>query len=183
MRAAAFVFVASLCPSAVLAQSAQAPPGLLPPTEVSPITVMPKTDPPQVRSTFPSAGEAIAPGLFVLKVTFDQKMLEKGFDFAAVPATETPDCLKTPRLLDDEKTFVLLCRARAGKTYALSFNASAAGGFLNIAGQRARAASLSFKTTTDEPVRTLKDAMKVANLKDTDVPIKVMPGLSESRAP
>jgi hypothetical protein len=177
MRAILLVLLACVGAGPAAAQGGQAPPGQSP-TEVSPVTVMPRTDPPQVRSTFPSAGAAIAPGLFVLKVTFDQRMLEKGFDFAGIPAVDTPDCLETPRLLDDQKTFVLLCRARAGKTYALSLNGAAAGGFANIAGQRARPASLSFKTTTDEPVRTLKDAMKAADLRDTDVPIQDTPGMS-----
>jgi hypothetical protein len=177
MRALPLILLACVGAGPAPAQGAQAPLGE-PPTEVSPVTVMPKTDPPQVKSTFPSAGAAIAPGLFVLKVTFDQKMLEKGFAFAGVPAIDTPDCLETPRLLDDQKTFVLLCRAGAGKTYALSLNDAAAGGFANIAGQRARPASLSFRTTTDEPVRTLKDAMKAADLRDTDVPIQDTPGMS-----
>jgi hypothetical protein len=180
MCIAGSVLVACLASGMTLAQAVQTPPGPAS-KEVAPVTVMPRTDPPRVISTFPSAGEAIAPGLFVLKVTFDQKMQEKGFDFAAVPGGEAPDCLKTPRLLDDEKTFVLLCRATAGKTYELALNAGAAGGFANLAGQRALPATVSIKTTSGEPVRTLKDAMKVANLRDTEAPIMDTPGVSEDR--
>lgn len=45
-----------------------------PPTPVSPVTVMPPTQKPKVVSTWPAEGQAIAPGVLVLKVVFDQQM-------------------------------------------------------------------------------------------------------------
>ena len=38
-----------------------------------------------------------------------------GFDIAPAPGAEAPDCLKTPRLLDDGRTYVLLCTARSAR--------------------------------------------------------------------
>src|SRR5688500_13815143 len=78
-----------------------------PPTEVSPLTVYPPTPPPNLVASYPPAGGAVTPGVLVLKLTFDQKMLPTGFDLGPVEGAEPPPCLKTPRLLDDGKTFVL----------------------------------------------------------------------------
>lgn len=161
-----------------------APPA--PPTEVSPLIVWPHTEPPAITATFPAAGQAIAPGVLVLSVTFDQPMLKTGFDYASAPGGEMPDCLKTPLLLASGKTFVLLCRTLPGKTYALTFNvqageagaAPAPGGFANMAEKRAKPASLTFTTTADEPVRSMDAALKAASLTAADMPVQETPGLA-----
>jgi hypothetical protein len=171
MRSAAFALVACLCAGPALAQT----PPRAPPTEVSPLTVMPRGEPPKVTATFPAAGQAVAPGVLVLKVTFDQKMLETGFDFAPAAGGEMPQCLKTPRLLDDGKTFVLLCRTLGAKRYALAFNGKPAGGFASLADTRAQPAGLAFTTTDGDPVADLKDALKAASLRDVDVPVQDTP--------
>ena len=54
----------------------------------------------------PAVGAAVTPGVLILKLTFDQRMTAGGFDVAPAAGAEAPDCLKTPRLLDDGKTFV-----------------------------------------------------------------------------
>src|SRR5258705_1255288 len=77
--------------------------------EVSPVTVFPATVAPKIVLSFPAAGQALSAGVTVLTVTFDQPMLKTGFDFGAAAGGEAPNCLKTPRLLNDNKTFVLLC--------------------------------------------------------------------------
>jgi hypothetical protein len=71
------------------------------PTAVSPVTVMPPTNPPKVASSYPAEGQAIAPGVLILKVAFDQKMTAKGWSYAAAPAPDPdgaaqPDCVATP---------------------------------------------------------------------------------------
>jgi hypothetical protein len=147
-----------------------------PPHEVQGLTVSPVTAPPRLAESFPAEGQAIAPGVLVLKLTFDQKMLANGFDIAPAAAGEAPACLKTPRLLNDGKTFVLLCTTAPGKSYALALNAGAQEGFANVARTRAAPATLSFSTTTADPVRKLDEAMKVANLDPRlDVPIETAP--------
>lgn len=147
-----------------------------PPHEVQGLTVSPVTAPPRLAESFPAEGQAIAPGVLVLKLTFDQKMLAGGFDITAAPNGEAPTCLKTPRLLNDEKTFVLLCTTAPGKSYALALNAGGQEGFANIGRTRAAPATLTFSTTTADPVRKLDEAMKVANLDPRlDIPIETAP--------
>jgi hypothetical protein len=151
-----------------------------PPTEVSPLTVYPPTLPPKVVASYPADGAAIAPGVVVLKITFDQKMQQTGFDIGAVPDAEPPPCLKTPRLLNDGRTFVLLCTLRAGRSYALSLNGGLPrdepnAGFANVAERRAIPTSLSFTTTRDEPIRSLDEAMKLEGLTGLDVPVQESP--------
>lgn len=172
MRTAVLVLAACLCTAA--APAAGAPPPT-PPTDVSPLTVMPATAPPKVTATYPSAGEAVTPGLLVLRLDFDQPMLKSGFDIAAAPGGEAPECLATPRLLDDGKRFALLCRTQPGKSYALAFNGAGKGGFANQGQIRAPAASLAFTTTGGGPVRYVKDALKAAGLGEADVPVQESP--------
>lgn len=170
-----------------LAQTAQtAKPPREEPTPVSPITVMPPTQKPKVVATWPAAGQAVAPGVLVLKVVFDQQMTPRDFDYGPGAGGETPECLKTPRLLNDDKTFVLLCRTLPGKTYAVSLNknpaAGAAGAFSNLAENRAEPTELTFTTlTTGDPVGKLRDAIKAAGLGDLDVPVEEAPRLAAAK--
>jgi hypothetical protein len=161
---------------ALLAASA-APPPAAPrePTEVAPVTVYPPTLPPKVVSSYPADGGSVSPGVLVLKLTFDQRMLKTGFDLAPVAGAEPPPCLKTPRLLDDGRTFVLLCTLLPGRSYALALNSAGAGGFTNVAERRATTHALAFTTTAGEPVRSLEEAMKLESLTNLDVPVQESP--------
>lgn len=150
---------------------------------VSPVTVFPATAAPKLAKTYPAAGQALSSGILVLTVTFDQPMQATGFDYSAAAGGEAPPCLKTPRLLDDKKTFVLLCTTEPAKNYALAFNAQAQaaqgtqGGFRNTADHRADPATLSFKTTDgrDGP-NDIHEAMKAAGLRGPlDMPIEISP--------
>lgn len=162
-----------------------APPGMVAPqvvripapgTTVSPVTVFPATEAPKLVKSYPAAGQALSAGVLVMSVTFDQPMLATGFNFGPASGGEQPHCLKTPRLLDDKRTFVLLCTTEPAKTYALSFNADPQGGFQNVAEHRAVPASLSFKTTDGEGPRDVHEAMKAAGLRDAlDMPIQDSP--------
>ena len=147
----------------------------LPPKTVTPLTVYPRSDPPKIVSSFPAAGQVIAPGTLVMRITFDQKMDEHGFAFSAASGGRMPDCLKTPRLLHDDKTFVLLCVTAAGASYAMAFNAQPAGGFENIAGARAAPAQLAFATDDRDGPRDLGAALKAAGLTEADMPIATQP--------
>ena len=171
------VLIACLLSLGALAGSAAAQPKPAP-HEVSPVTIYPAGDHPKVVGTFPAAGQAIAGGVTILTVTFDQKMSPEGFDLTAAPGGEAPPCLKVPRLLNDAKTFAWLCTSGSGKTYALAFNAGATGGFANIADQRATPSTLTFTTTASvEGPRNIAEAMKQANLKTFEIPIQETPGL------
>jgi hypothetical protein len=174
MRIATFASVVCLlCGGSALAAPPALPPQ--PPHEVSGVTVYAKTDPPKVTATYPAAGQALSAGVLILTITFDQKMIETGFDFGPGAGGEMPNCLKTPRLLEDQKTFVLLCTTDPHKAYALTFNATPQGGFANIAEHRAEPSSLAFTTTDGEGPRSIPDALKAENLPNIDMPIQVDP--------
>jgi hypothetical protein len=142
------------------------------PTAVSPVTVMPPTNPPKVASSYPAEGQSIAPGVLILKVAFDQKMTAKGWNYAAAPdGADKPDCVTTPRLLKDDKTFVLLCRVTSGKTYKVALNAQRPG-FANQAENPAETHVLTFQVVKGEPVTTIPRAMVAAGLKLDETPIE-----------
>jgi len=184
MRPIAFALLTCLTSAAALGGFAApapvpgtAPPGL-PPNQVSPVTVFPKTDAPKVVKSYPAAGQEVAPGIMVLSVTFDQPMQKSGFDYGSSDGEPSLDCLKTPRLLDDNKTFVLLCTSEPQKTYNLTFNAKTQGGFINVAEHRADPATLTFKTASGDGPKDIHEAMKAAGLRDIDMPIAEMPGMA-----
>jgi hypothetical protein len=177
------LLVLSLCLVArpLLAQTTK-PPVVEPPTPVSPVTVMPPTMKPKVVTTWPANGQAIAPGVLVLKVLFDQQMTPRDFAYGLGAGSDKLTCLKTPRLLNDNKTFVLLCTTLPGKTYAIALNPEAPNGpaFSNLAENRAEPSALTFTTGTGEPVTKLRDAIKAAGLGDLDMPVEEAPDASQS---
>ena len=143
------------------------------PTAVSPVTVMPRTNPPKVAQTYPAEGQTIAPGVLILKVAFDQKMIPRGWSYAPAPdGADKPDCVATPRLLKDDKTFVLLCRVVSGKTYKVALNAAGPNRFANQAENPAEAHVLTFQVVKGEPVTTIPRAMLAAGLKIDETPIE-----------
>jgi hypothetical protein len=149
----------------------------LPPKMVAPVIIYPKTDPPKVVSSYPAAGATIAPGVLVVRITFDQPMAEDEFEFGAAADGPAPKCLKTPRRLNDEKSFVLLCTIAPNSHYALALNGGAGegkatGGFANLGGARAAAATLAFATNGAEGPQSVAEAMKAAKLTELDMPIR-----------
>jgi hypothetical protein len=172
---------ASLIGGSALAQAGKPPPE--PPTPVAPVTIMPPTEKPKVVATWPAAGQEIPPGVLVLKVTFDQQMTPRDFAYGLGAGADALSCLKTPRLLNDAKTFVLLCTTLPGKTYVIALNkapAASPSGFSNLAENRAAPGELTFTTGTGEPVTKLRDAMKAAGLGDLDMPVEEAPQLAAS---
>ena len=155
----------------------------LPGHEVSPVTVSPPTDAPKIVKSYPAAGQALQAGILVLTVTFDQPMVKTGFDFGWAPGSPKLACLKTPRLLNDNKTFVLLCTSEPHQAYNLTFNAQPQGGFENVAEHRAQPATLSFSTTDGDGAEDVHQAMKAANLTALDLPIQDTPDLPPAPAP
>jgi hypothetical protein len=168
---------AGLLISSILAAGAIAQPKP-PPHEVSGVTIYPARGHPKVTATFPAAGQAIAGGVLILTVTFDQEMSPSGFDLEPAAGGEAPPCLKIPRLLDDGKTFAWLCTTRPGKSYQLQLNAADHGGFTNLAEERAEPNTLAFTTTSapDGP-SNIRDAVKLAGLKAFEIPVQETPGL------
>jgi hypothetical protein len=176
----ALLLVAAALAGSAAAQTSSSPA----PTELSGVTITPppatplegitvtppSKSPPKVVSTFPKAGDSVAPGALILTVTFDQKMHPDGWDYAK-GADRYPNCLARPRLLPDEKTFVLLCTAGPQTRFTIRFNGSQAGGFVNLAGQRATPADLDFTTKEGASLSTIDEAMKAAGLKPDEGPV------------
>lgn len=164
-----------------------APAPARPPTEVSSLTIYPPGPPPRLAASWPAQGAAVTPGVAILRLTFDQAMTADGFEFGPAEGGETPPCLKTPRLLNDGRTFVLLCTLRSGRHYALTLNGgqpreAGPNGFASVSERRAPPVVLTFSTTTDEPVRSLDEAMKAQGLTPLDVPVQEDPN-RDGRAP
>ena len=125
---------------------------------------------PKVVDTYPAEGKTVTPGVVIVKVTFDQKMNPGGWDFGK-GADSYPQCLDRPRLLPDEKTFVLLCTAPSKGKFSMTFDASGKGGFENLAGQKATMATLNFATDDSKSIPNIADAMKAAQLKVDEGPV------------
>jgi hypothetical protein len=165
IRPSILALAAVAAPALPLAQTAAKP------TSVSGVTVAaPAKEPPKVIATFPESGKTVAPGVVILKVVFDQKMNPGGWDFGK-GAEAYPACLERPRLLPDEKTFVLLCTAGGARKFSVTLNDGRDGGFENLAGQRAAPATLDFATDSGASSQTVEDAMKAAGLKPDEGPV------------
>lgn len=143
--------------------------------QVSPVLILPPTNPPKMVSTYPAQGATVAPGVLILKVAFDQQMSPSAWNYAPAPDVTPMDCVKTPRLLSDQKTFVLLCRVLGNRDYGVTFNAQRAGGFANLGDNPAETAALTFKVGADDPVTTLRRAMDAAGLKSDQMPVQDAP--------
>jgi len=145
------------------------------PTAVSPVTVMPPTLPPKVVATYPAEGQTIAPGVLIVKVAFDQQMNPRAWNYGVAEGGEPPECTKTPRLLNDQKTFVLLCRVLSNRTYKVALNGERAGGFANLGDNPAQSHVLTFQVVRGEPVTTIAGALQAAGLKSDEEPIEEAP--------
>ena len=130
--------------------------------------------PPAIVGSYPAQGSTVGFGVLVLKIVFDQRMAPDSWSYSKLPDGEDPNCLGTPRLLTDEKTFVLLCTTDAGKTYGVGINLTPGKAFVDRGGRRPAPLELRFKTASGDPVHSLKAAMKAASLTDMDMPIESM---------
>jgi hypothetical protein len=163
------VLLAALAASMAHAQTKEEP------NAVSPVLILPPTLPPKLVSTYPVEGATVAPGVLILKVAFDQQMSPSAWNYAPAPGAEPMDCVKTPRLLPDQKTFVLLCRVLSNRTYGVTLNALRPGGFANLGDNPAQTAVLTFKVAAGDPVTTVRRAMEAAKLLPDQMPVQDAP--------
>jgi len=136
---------------------------------------------PTVQSTYPNAGDCVPAGTVILKIVFDQPMTPDAWAYGRSADGDFPDCLGEPRLLGDQRTFVLLCSlALANRTYAVEINLAPR--FASANGRSAKPFTLKF-STNDAITRGLHDALLKAGLDDTDDPIMTWrdPGLGVSQ--
>jgi hypothetical protein len=144
---------------------AQKPP---PATGIQDIVVLAPKDL-NVVSTYPKEGQSIAGGVMILKIIFDQPMTPEAWSYSPTDKAQFPSCLARPRLLNDNKTFVLLCSLAVETTYGLQINA--APDFVSTAGRAVPAFRLNFTTSSSTPTLNMQDALAAAGLTDADDPI------------
>jgi hypothetical protein len=124
---------------------------------------------PTVKSTYPNATDKVPAGTVVLKIVFDQAMAPDAWAYGRSTDGDFPNCLAQPRLLDDQRTFVLLCSVDLpNRTYAVEINLAPR--FASADGRSAKPFTLKF-STNDETTRGLHDALLQAGLDDTADPI------------
>ncbi len=138
-----------------------------PPTRVGEV-VVPGGPGPKVAASYPANGAAVGAGVLVVKIVFDQPMKPDAWSYGATDDGAFPPCLANPRLLADQRTFVLLCTASARQAFAMEINAAPA--FASDQERLAHRTVLRF-STTDEVVRNMHDALANAGLTDADEPV------------
>jgi hypothetical protein len=137
------------------------------PPQVSPLVVVAGPGP-KVVASYPADGGSAPAGVIVLKITFDQPMTADAWSYSKAETGAFPPCLAHPRLLNDQRTFSLLCTVSANETYAIAINLAPR--FVSADGRSASAYVLKF-TTSDVGVRDMHTALIQAGLTDVDDPI------------
>jgi hypothetical protein len=131
-----------------------------PSATVSGVTVTISREIPKVVSSYPGQGASIAPGILIIRITYDTRMQGQSWSYVTSRDGDYPECAASPRLLDDHKSFALICRTLPKKTYALWFNHGDYQNFTSISHRPAAAYELKFTTSDADPVWTLQDAIK-----------------------
>jgi hypothetical protein len=135
-----------------------------------------------VKSTYPAPDATVPGGVVILKIVFDQPMTPDAWAYGRSADGDFPDCLADPRLLGDQRTFVLLCTVAANGAYAIEINPARR--FASTYGRSAKPYTLKF-STNGVVTRGLHDALLQAGLDDTDDPIMTWrdPGQGVSQTP
>jgi hypothetical protein len=131
-----------------------------PSNTVSGVTVTISREIPKVVSAYPAQGASVAPGILIIRISYDTRMQGQSWSYVTSRDGEYPECAAAPRLLDDHKSFALICRTLPNKTYALWFNHGDYQNFTSYSHRPAAAYELKFKTSDADPIRTLEEAIK-----------------------
>ncbi len=151
------------------------------PNEVAPL-IVPGGPSPKVAASYPADGASAPAGVIVLKITFDQPMTADAWAYGKADEAAFPLCLAHPRLLNDNRSFALLCTVSAGQAYAISINADPR--FANTTGRIAKPYVLHF-TATQPETRDMPAALAQAGLTAADEPVMEWndPGKGVSQTP
>jgi hypothetical protein len=103
------------------------------------VTVTISRDIPKVVSTYPAQGASIAPGILIIRISYDTRMQGQSWSYVTSRAG---------------------CRTLPKKTYALWFNHGDYANFTSVSHRPAAAYELKFTTSDADPVWTLQDAIK-----------------------
>jgi hypothetical protein len=115
---------------------------------------------PKVVSTFPANGAVVRPGILVLRVTFDLPMSCEGLLTEAAPARNPcPGSTREMLLSYDRRTFRTVCTLDQNTRYGLWTNHGFFHKFTSLAGRPSDSYKLTFATSSQTPVVTVKDAL------------------------
>ena len=146
--------------------------------------VVPGGPPPAVQSTYPASGAKVPAGAVILKIVFDQPMAPDAWAYGPSPDGEFPKCLANPRLLNNGRTYALLCCLPPNRTFALTINGTPR--FASVYGRTAKPFTLTF-ASTDGNTPSVHEALMQAGLTDSDEPIMTWRdpgrGVSQSATP
>jgi hypothetical protein len=123
---------------------------------------------PKVAASYPADGATVGAGVLVVKITFNQPMKPDAWSYGRVDGAAFPSCLADPRLLADQRTFVLLCTVPPQGAFAMEINSAPA--FASEQERAAKRTVLRF-STTDQVVRDMHEALASAGLTDADEPV------------
>jgi len=125
---------------------------------------------PKLVSTFPADGAVVKPGVIVLRLTFDLPMACPGLldaDFRIPNPCPAP--LIDPVISKDRRTFLSICVVEPNVRYAIWLNhwaplveraaTSTATRWTNLAGHQLAAREITFTTSGEGRVRTVRDAI------------------------
>jgi hypothetical protein len=139
---------------------------------------------PTVQSTYPASGGSVPAGAVIVKIVFDQPMAPDAWAYGPSAEGDFPKCLANPRLLNDQRTYALLCSLPPNRTFALVINGTPR--FESAYGRSAKPFTLKF-ATTDADTPSVHDALLQAGLTDGDQPIMTWHdegrGVSQSATP
>jgi len=102
---------------------------------------------PSVVATRPRNGSTIAPGPFLLSVTFDQPMMP-GYSFVQISPETMPNCAHQAGQSPDQRSFTMRCTAVAGKKYEAWLNRPPFMNFRGVSGDPAQPERLHFSVRT-----------------------------------
>ena len=116
---------------------------------------------PRLVSTYPAKGQVVRPGLLVVRLTFDLPMacqgaLGAGF-FQLNPCTDGR--AQTWTLSYDRLNLRVLCQVKPKTSYGLWINRHNLEDFKGLGGHKPDAYQLTFDTSDDAPVATVREAV------------------------
>lgn len=92
----------------------------------------------KVIRTSPANGTTIAPGSFLLSVTYDRPMMADAMSFVQVSPDTFPKCVFKPSLSTDRRTISVRCNAEPGRAFEVWLNRPP---YMNFREENGRSAS------------------------------------------
>ena len=113
---------------------------------------------PHILGTYPANGATVAPGVLVLRVSFDQEM-SCGYALVAFSGHAYPPCTNVALLYPGRRIFRFRCAVKPGVKYHLSLNDKSFMDFRNVWGVPSQPQVLDFQTSMGPPMKTVHEAL------------------------